>query len=70
MSALQASAGLSVFGLAYWSLFKGKTTHQISSETKPAAQQADIVELIDKESRKSSNKYWQGELEERGSDKA
>ncbi len=59
-----------MFGLAYWSLFKGKTTHQISSETKPAAQQADIVELIDKESRKSSNKYWQGELEERGSDKA
>ena len=69
MNALQASAGLSVFGLAYWSLFKGKDSDQISSETKPAAQQADIIQLIDKERRNSSNQYWQGKLEARGSDR-
>ena len=69
MSALQASAGLSAFGLAYWSLFKSKASDRISSETESAPQQADIIQLIDQESRKSSNKYWQGELEGRGSDK-
>ena len=59
-----------MFSLAYWSLFKDKPKQQSQASGAPNAQQPDIVTLLDQESQKSSNKYWQGELEGQGSDKA
>ena len=69
-SRVQASAGLGVFSLAYWSLFRDKPKEQIHDSGPPNAQQQDIVTLLDQESQKSSNKYWQGELEGQDSNKA
>lgn len=59
----QASAGLGVFSLAYWSLFKDKAAKDPSSGNPSSQQQPDIVALLDKESHNTSNKYWQGDLE-------
>ena len=58
-----------MFSLAYWSLFKDKPKDHISPTGAPKAQQPDIVKLLDKESQKTSNKYWQGDLDQ-ASDKA
>jgi hypothetical protein len=49
--------------LAYWSLFKGKAAKDNSSGNPSSQQQPDIIALLDKESQKTSNKYWQGDLE-------
>ena len=65
----QASAGVGVFSLAYWSLFKDKPKEQDHETGHSNAQQPDIVTLLDRESQKSSNKYWQGDLESQGSDR-
>lgn len=59
-----------MFSLAYWSLFRDKPKEQVHGQTAPDAQQPDVVTLLDKESQKSSNKYWQGDLESQGSDRA
>ena len=59
-----------MFSLAYWSLFRDKPKEQVPSLKAPNAQQPDTVTLLDKESQKSSNKYWQGDLESQESDRA
>ncbi len=59
-----------MFTLAYWSLFRDKPKEQVHKSKAPNAQQQDIVTLLDQESQKSSNKYWQGELESQDSEKA
>ena len=58
-----------MFSLAYWSLFRDKAKEQVHGPP-PDAQQSDVVTLLDAESQKSSNKYWQGDLESQGSDRA
>ena len=56
--------------MAYWALFRDKPKEQVHGPKAPDTQQPDIVTLLDRESQKSSNKYWQGDLESQESDRA